>query len=145
MKPSTDIYNNTVYVASGLASNIMHCDSCNVSSAWSFRNNIVANFGTGGYGYPTQADTIDSNTFYGNHPATEPADAHKLTSDPQFVAPTSSAPTGWSSVGGFKVASTSPAVGSGVVIPSNGGVDYFGDPVSATAPPTRGFYEAQTF
>jgi hypothetical protein len=135
VKPNTDIYNNTVYVGPGRTTNIMDCISCAVSSAWSFRNNIIENHGSGGYAYPTAAATIDSNIFFGSHPASEPADANKLTSDPQFVNPASFTPAG------FQVAATSPAKSSGAVIASNGGRDYFGDPVSSTLPPSRGFDE----
>ena len=145
VKPGTNIYNNTVYVAPGLASNIMHCESCDVANAWSFRNNVIANYGTGGYAYPTQNDTIDYNLFYGNHPASEPADAHKLTTDPQFIAPVNVAPYGIGSVAGFQLAGTSPAAGSGLLIAANGGHDYFGRTVSATANPTRGFHEVNTY
>lgn len=135
VKPNTDIYNNTVYVGPGRTTNIFDCISCSVASAWSFRNNIVANFGTGTYTYPTAAATIDSNIFWGNHPASEPADANKLTTDPQFLNPASLTPAG------FQVATTSPAKGSGAVIPLNGGKDYFGTAVPSTLPPTRGFFQ----
>jgi hypothetical protein len=120
-----------------------------------FRNNIVENLGSGTYTYPANTDAIfwpsaigaefDHNLFHGNHPASEPGDAFKLTSDPLFVSPPASAPYGIGNVGGYKVQATSPAVGSGAVLPENGGLDYFGDVLSATAPPTRGFHEAATF
>ena len=146
----TSIYNNTVYIAAGLPSQPMYCDLCTTpppSGTWSFENNIIANFGTGQYVYPPPSGggVITNNLFYGNHPTSEPADPNKVTSDPQFVSASSTAPVGLASVSGYQVSNASPAVGNGVVIPSNGGQDYFGRPVSATADPTRGFFEEQTF
>ncbi|NYF92255.1 right-handed parallel beta-helix repeat-containing protein [Tunturiibacter empetritectus] len=147
--PNTSIYNNTVYIASGLPSQPIYCDSCGTSPSgqYSFQNNIIANFGSGGYLVPTPTGggVISNNLFYGNHPATEPADLSKITSDPQFVSALSTAPVGIGSVTGYQVESASPAVGSGALITSNGGQDYFARPVSATANPTRGFFEEQTF
>ncbi len=144
VKPQTHIYNNTVFVPEGSQADIMHCETCNVSSAWSFRNNIVANFGSGGYGYPTANATFDSNTFYGNHPTSEPADPHKLTSDPQFLAPPTGPGYGAANAGGLQIPSTSPSSGTGVLISGNGGLDYFGNTVSSVAPPSRGFHEPLT-
>ena len=145
----TSIYNNTVYIAAGLPSQPMYCDLCTgtPSGTWSFENNIIANFGTGQYIYPTPTGggVITNNLFYGNHPASEPADPNKITSNPQFVIGSSTAPVGLASVAGYQVSNASPAIGNGVVIPSNGAQDYFGRPVSSTADPTRGFFEEQTF
>ena len=142
---NTSIYNNTVYVAAGLPSNLTYCDGWNGiynMQTWNFRNNLVANFGSGGYNTPSgPTTTIDHNLFYGNHPASEPADAYKLTGDPQFITASAAAPYGIGLVSGYQVYGTSPAVSSGVLVSGNGGQDYFSRPVSATAPPTRGFYE----
>lgn len=147
--PNTQIYNNTVYIASGLTSQPINCEGCAAGTTgnWTFENNIVVNYGSGGYNAPglSGAGVISNNIFYGNHNAGEPADPNEITSDPQFIAPTSAAPKGFNSVTGWQVSPTSPAVGSGMLIPNNGGLDYFSDPVSATAAPTRGFYEAQQF
>ncbi|MDO7883440.1 right-handed parallel beta-helix repeat-containing protein [Antiquaquibacter soli] len=144
---NTEIYNNTIYVKSGLASKIMYCDGCDGSTggAWSFRNNIVVNNGSGGYTYPNTAGAVfDYNVFYGNHPSSEPADPHKLTSNPLLVSPSTTAPTGLTSVAGYTISSTSPAKGSGTLIVGNGGKDYFGNVLSPTAVPSRGFHEANT-
>ncbi len=144
---NTEIFNNTVYVKSGLPSKIMFCDGCTgaTGGAWSFRNNIVVNNGTGDYLYPNTAEAlIDYNVFYGNHPASEPADPHKLTSNPLLVSVPAAAPTGIASVTGYKIGSTSPAKGSGTLIVGNGGKDYFGGVLSPTLAPSRGFHEATT-
>ena len=144
---NTEIYNNTIYVKSGLSSKIMFCDGCDASTggAWSFRNNIVVNNGSGNYTYPNSAGAVfDYNVFYGNHPASEPADPHKLTTNPLLVSVPAAAPTGLASVTGYKISSTSPAKGSGTLIVGNGGKDYFGSVLSPTLVPSRGFHEANT-
>jgi hypothetical protein len=141
VKPNTNIYNNTIWLPEGSQADIMHCDTCNVSSAWSFRNNIVANFGSGEYAYPTAGAVFDSNTFYGNHPASEPADPNKLTSDPLFLAPPTGPGYGAANASGLQIAPTSPSAGTGLLIASNGGLDYFGNTVSSTLPASRGFHE----
>lgn len=147
VQENTQIYNNTVVIPSGSTARPIYCDGCDASTpgTWSFRNNIVHNLGSGGYVYPNASGAvIQSNLFSGNHPASEPADATKLTSSPQFVALPASAPSGLGSVSSYQIASTSPAKGSGVLIAGNGGVDYFDRAVSSTASPSRGFHEAQT-
>lgn len=152
--PHTAIYDNTVYVGAGLPSKLIQCDgwtctnsgSTNSYNPWTFQNNIIANFGTGTYQVPNgSGTTLDHNLFYGNHPASEPADAFKITADPQFLAVPATVPVGIGSVSGYQVSAGSPAVGSGTVISNNGGVDYFGRTVSPTAAPTRGFFEANNF
>ncbi|MFI8199543.1 right-handed parallel beta-helix repeat-containing protein [Streptomyces sp. NPDC085942] len=66
--------------------------------------------------------------------------ANGIVGDPGFVAPG----TGGSSiheVDGYRLKSTSPALGNGAVIADNGGRDYWANPVSATAKPNRGAYQ----
>ena len=144
---TVNIYNNTVYIAAGLPSNPIFCDGCYPyflnGNVWNFKNNVVANFGTGNYTDPAGPYVAFSNNLlFGNHPSGEPADAHKVISDPLFVSPASTAPYGIGSVSGYQVGASSPAIGAGAVISNNGGTDYFGNPVSATVAPTIGFYEA---
>lgn len=147
---TVNIYNNTIYIAAGLPSNPILCNSCNASfvnfNIWNFDNNIIANFGSGNYTNPAGWNVaVSNNLFYGNHPSGEPGDAHKLLTDPQFTAAVATAPYGIGSVAGYQVSSGSPAAASGAVISGNGGKDYFSRPVSPTASPTRGFYEAVTY
>ncbi|WP_040600572.1 right-handed parallel beta-helix repeat-containing protein, partial [Patulibacter medicamentivorans] len=142
--PNSDIYNNTIYIAPGVPAKPFMQDgwSGTTSTAWSFRNNVVVNLGTGTWSTPTGAHAVvDHNLIHGNHTAGEPADANKITADPQMLAPAATAPAGIGNVSGYQLAATSPAAGSGAVIAGNGGQDFFGRPVSATAAPTRGFHE----
>ncbi len=145
---NTSIYNNTVYVADGLPSKIMYCDGWDGviynQRKVNFHNNIIANFGSGTYNAPSGTTAkISHNLFFGNHPSSEPADAYKIVSDPLFTAAPDTAPYGIASVAGYRVSSASPAAMSGTVLSGNGGKDYFGNLVPATAAPTRGFHEAR--
>ncbi|WP_447587409.1 right-handed parallel beta-helix repeat-containing protein [Microbacterium lacticum] len=143
------IYNNTVYIPTGSSAKPIYCDgdagACASSTPgqWSFVNNIIDNHGTGDYSYPGMGTnaTFSSNVFSGNHPASEPADPTKLTSDPLFVAPGTTG-NGFGVADAYKLRSTSPAISNGQVIATNGLRDFFGNALSNTAAPTCGFYEA---
>ena len=139
------IYNNTVFTASGL--NVALVDFGN--PGWGqpvsvfYWNNIFYHAGTGAFTYnlpPNQ--TFDYNVFYvasGTHTG-EPTDAHKLTSNPLLVNPGSGG-TGRTTVGGYQLQGGSPAIGSGMVVANNGGLDYWGNAVSSFCPPDRGAHQ----
>ncbi|NOU64779.1 right-handed parallel beta-helix repeat-containing protein [Paenibacillus sp. LMG 31461] len=133
---NSQIYNNTFYIGSGLSTSIT--TGIGGSNPLSFKNNIVYNGGSGGYAVKAN-DVYDYNLFYGNHPASEPSDAHKLTTDP-LLAGAGSGGIGMSTVDGYKLGTGSPALTSGVLISSNGGKDYWGNSVSASTSPNRGAY-----
>lgn len=138
------IYNNTIYIKPGLNSPPIAQQgwSGDNNNGWWFRNNVVVNHGTGTWALPRgSGTTISHNLIYGNHTAGEPADPQKITADPQMIAPPTDAPYGIGNVSGYQLSPTSPAVGSGGVIPTNGARDFFGRTVSATLAPTRGFHE----
>lgn len=138
------IYNNTIYL-SGTLSNVTMVYHKSLSGDWpdgtTYSNNIIDNQSTTTtYSLGSSTNTTFAyNTFYGQHPASEPADAHKLTSDPLFLSPGSGG-TGWGTNYGNELKPASPDLGSGTLISGNGGWDYFGFPVSATASPNRGAY-----
>lgn len=152
------IHNNTLYVPPGSPAWIMACtgggDDCNDYSTepWSFRNNIVVNYGSGNYDYLNPAGAVfQNNLYYGNHPVAgtptpggrnpmgEPAEPGKLTVDPQLVAPGGSSPSD------YQIQVTSPAIGAGALMAGNGGADYFGRVLSASAAPSLGFHEGASF
>ncbi|MHC5905067.1 carbohydrate binding domain-containing protein [Streptomyces sp. S6] len=129
------IYNNTLYVnKSGLNTPILYSRAgSSISGSLSFKNNAVFNYGTGGYFSTTGASSYSNNLFYGTHPSSEPADAAKVTADPEFRNPG----TGLNS---YQVHPSSPVIRAGAVIASNGGKDAYGNAVSATAAPNIGAY-----
>jgi len=65
--------------------------------------------------------------------------SHGMVGDPRFVAPGKA--TSLTTAGGYRLRQGSPALAAGVVIPGNGGRDFFGNKVSATARPNLGAYQ----
>ncbi|WP_327318867.1 carbohydrate binding domain-containing protein [Streptomyces sp. NBC_01235] len=132
-------YNNTIYLPSGSTANVLE-----VTGAWNdltLANNIIYNLGSGGYVYTTGQPASNfswrNNLFYGNHPASEPSDPGKITADPLLVSPGSGG-TGIGSVAGYQLTASSPAIGAGVVVPGNGGQDYWGSTVPSVCAPDIG-------
>ncbi|MGG1516441.1 family 16 glycoside hydrolase [Paenibacillus oryzisoli] len=138
---NTSIYNNTIYVKAGTGTHILLInDWGGYASNTSFKNNIIYNLGSGGYSFGSGTNTVfDYNVFYGNHPGSEPSDAHKLTSNPLLVSPGTG--TSRTAVDGYKLQNGSPAIDSGVAITGNGGIDYWGSAVPANSVTDRGAYE----
>ncbi|MBB6498862.1 right-handed parallel beta-helix repeat-containing protein [Pedobacter cryoconitis] len=143
--PGTSIYNNTVYIKSGLNTNIIDHSwddgggKGDLNQAYYFKNNIIYNQGSGNYIIPGIFGVFDYNIFYGNHPSGEPADSNKLTTDPLLVSQGSGL-NGINTVNGYRLSIGSPALNSGAIIPDNGGKDYYGNQVSSTTFPNRGAY-----
>lgn len=136
---SAQIYNNTVYLPAGSKTAIIEDGGGRTYTTLS--NNIFHNLGTGGYGgsgYVPGDFTWRHNVFHGYHPANEPSDGGKITTDPGFVNP------GGTTAADYRLGSASPAFGAGVVVGANGGRDYFGSTVSSTCVPDIGFHQANT-
>ena len=137
----TSIYNNVVYVDPGLSPSIVSV-SHNYSQKVSFYNNIIYNLSaTADYVFNTpSAHVFDYNVFFGKHPASEPKDAHKLTSDPMFKNPGAGA-IGLNTLAGYALQPGSPCINSGKTVPHMGPRDFFGNPLGLDAP-DRGVFEA---
>lgn len=98
------------------------------------------------YDFGSDSYEFDHNVFYGQHPAGEPPDAHKLTSDPLLAAPGTGG-IGIESPGGYKLQAGSPAIDSGRAVADHGGRDFFGGIVPVNGVADRGaheFFEAAT-
>jgi|GEM_PF-848214 len=136
------IYNNTLYVGPGLTTNLLELNNQGgFPDGTSVKNNIFYNLGSGVYSLGNSTNTtFDSNVFYGNHPASEPSDPNKLTSDPMLVNPGSGG-IGRHSTDGYQLLQGSPAIDSGTTITGNGGKDYWGQPVPHQLGTDRGAYE----
>ncbi|MHA0856880.1 carbohydrate binding domain-containing protein [Paenibacillus sp. CMAA1364] len=139
---NTQVYNNTIYLPAGSTTTPIDVGSWDgYTKSISFRNNIwmlqgaetwkglnnVANF------------EFSHNTIFGQHTAGEPSDANKSIANPMLVQPGTGG-VGRDSVDGYKLATGSPDIGSGVVVASNGGKDYWGNAVSTSTAPNRGAY-----
>jgi hypothetical protein len=135
---NTHIYNNTLYVGPGLKPRILEFDRFGDAPGYAdrvwFRNNLIVNHGEGSYVWGQSTGLIfEANCFAGKHPAGEPADARKITADPRFESP-ASVGDGRDSAAGYRLKNDSPCAASGVVIPANGGRDFLGTPLPASAP-----------
>ena len=133
---NNQVYNNTFYLGSLAAGPMQVVQNFNSSgaSSLSFTNNIfdVSSSLASQVSYSgASALTWNSNTFFGAHPSSEPADPNKLTSDPLFGSP-GTGPTG------YILGAGSPDLQSGSIIPTNGGNDYRGHAVPTSCPPDRG-------
>ncbi len=134
---STYVYNNTVYVGTNMSPTIID-ERRSGTKTYYFYNNIFYNLSpTASYQWFNGVRTFDCNLFYGVHPAGEPSDPHKLTSNPKLVAPGSGS-IGWNTVAGYKLQAGSPCIDSGKVIAGSGGQDYWGDTVPFNGLPDRG-------
>lgn len=140
---NTLIHNNTIYISE------QHDTRVIASGSWGgyakdtyFYNNIFVNHGTGGYSFGQSTNNVlDSNLFYGNHPADVLAmDANKITMKPMLASP-GSASIGRETAIGYQLLQGSPAIGAGRMIPDNGGLDFWGNPVPAHMNPNIGAYE----
>jgi len=142
VSPNTQIYNNSIYIGTGQNTKIMDHEwneAGDLQAAFSFKNNLIYNLGTGDYHVPGMNGVFDHNLFYGNHPINEPADPNKVTANPMLVYQGGGS-KGWNTVDGYKLRAGSPALGAGTLIADNGGLDYWGNPVSGTEAPNIGAY-----
>lgn len=138
-----EIYNNVFYVKPGLSSCFI-AENNGSNHTYNFYNNIIYNqSGSSDYAFGNgsgiQNRTILNNVFYGNHPNEEPADANKIIANPLFMNPGSGI-AGILYLDGYKLQVGSPALSSGRIINNNGGLDFYGTALPATAP-NRGVYQ----
>ena len=121
------IYNNTMYVRSGLTNNInISAGSVNTS----ITNNLFIIAGTTIYdnNAGTNPGNFGGNLWYGNRPVGLPTSATDILADPQVVN------AGGTNAEDYRLKLTSPAVGAGAVFANNGGLDYWGTTLPAGAP-----------
>ena len=144
-------YNNTIYINPPVVNAVSHYVVDDRSSGHTeyFFNNIFYNL-NGSPFHLTSGNThvFAYNVFYGQHPASEPSDVHKLTSDPMLVAPGTGRTNDFSSLVGFKLQAGSPCIDSGVTVttaltgnPNAGGLDIFSNTVPFNGATDRGAHE----
>ena len=129
------VYNNTIFVSRNNPP-VFEQGAASTGSDITFKNNIFINSGTGSFNAPGGC-IFDNNLYHGNgHIANDP---RKILADPLLVLAGSGA-NGLASLNGYKLLAGSPALGSGLVIEDNGGLDYWGNTVSPTIAPNVGAY-----
>jgi len=137
-----EIYNNVFYIKTGLSSKIIH-ESSTKNHTYNFFNNIIYDAGSATYSWGTgvgiQTRNFKNNTFFGISVPSQINDSQLTTTNPMFINP-GSATIGLNTVNGYKLNAGSPAFNSGILVPNNGGKDYFGNLVSNILSPNRGVY-----
>ncbi|TWU70499.1 hypothetical protein ED733_000052 [Metarhizium rileyi] len=118
--------------------NVMYCNrksfDIKVPPRTHFKNNIFV--GNRRSSLPARSGiNWKWNVFDGVRPPTK----NGIEADPQFVRPDNGG-TDLASASGYKLKKSSPALYNGEIIRDNGGVDFFGNAVSATKKPHRGAY-----
>ncbi|WP_282073928.1 carbohydrate binding domain-containing protein [Polaribacter atrinae] len=142
---NTQIYNNTIFYKTKPASvdeEFVHSTNWN---GWSnqthFKNNLFVSTDSQNSTFKHRQSTNNNytnNLYFGN--VTIPSEeTNALNSDPLFVNPGLD-----NSTNDYKLKKGSLAIGAGVVIENNGGLDFFGNTVSSTTTPTIGAFEYQT-
>lgn len=145
LSPSTvpfEITNNTVYLPRDAHVPLFtFIKGAKLKGPMNVRNNIFVALGTTDY-CAFDGAVFDHNLYFGDHPATEPADAHKLTADPLFVAAGSATIGRANGANGYRLRAGSPALGRGVALgaTSMGAIDYWGNVVSPDTAPNLGAY-----
>lgn len=132
------IYNNTIYVKPGME---VHGAFFHSWSGWAqgtrFYNNIFYSDGTMHWHLGESKDTVfRNNVFYGRH-EDPPGDPRAITADPLLVRPGSGG-EGFGSLAGYKLRAGSPCIGAGMVVPDNGGRDFWSHRVPAGRAPEVG-------
>jgi hypothetical protein len=100
------------------------------------------------HGVLTTSSTItyQNNLYYGSTIQVPAGDTHPLKVDPKLVSPggggsgSASGPA-FSSLGGYKLGTGSPAINAGLSIANNGGMDFWGTTLYV-GPADLGAYEA---
>ncbi|WP_326657079.1 RICIN domain-containing protein [Streptomyces sp. NBC_00385] len=137
---NTQIYNNTFYLSKPVE--IISNSNGSTAANATFTNNIF-HVATADASYVNAAGLgYDANVFYGTHPAGEPADAHKVTTDPKLTAPGTA--TSRTDADGYRLQAGSSALANGAVVANAGVRDYFGGPVTAGCVPDRGAQQSST-
>ena len=137
---STYVYNNTIYIPSNLSPAIIDEKTPNQKTYYFYNNIFYNESSTATYQFYNGNRTFSHNIFYGFHPANEPPDANKLTSDPLLEAPGTGG-LGLDTVNGYRLKVGSPAIDSGMTIVNDGGLDYFGNKVPYNGVTDRGAHE----
>lgn len=137
---STYVYNNTVFIGKHRSPKIIDERRNGIKSYWFYNNVIYNESPTAAYSWFNANRTFHGNVFYGEHPAGEPADPAKLTSDPLLIGPGAGA-IGLHTLTGYKLQPGSPCINTGFVVPNNGDRDFWRHAVPFNALPDRGAHE----
>lgn len=133
------LYNN-IYYYDGAKAKITADDAFPAGAGLRLYNNVFYNKSATPTDWGTvnwaNAATFSNNAFFeagGTHPASEPADAAKVTANPGFAAPGGGG-SGLGSLTGYQLSASSPLINGGLAVSGNGGQDFWGNPLYNGAP-----------
>ncbi len=143
-KASSVIYNNTFY-NDKYASNIAYGYGDYIVAPYAFTNNIFVSTKTNAVLTTGGGITYQNNLYFGAN-VSAAGDSKPISTDPRLVSPGqgangSEAGPAFTSLGGYKLSSGSPAINAGVTVQNNGGQDFFGTKLY-TGNADLGAYEA---
>ena len=130
---NVQIYNNTFFIGKELK---LAAFSERLSGEYQVRNNVFYVEGRLVFGDKAGDATIENNVLFGNI-IDAPTNPNGLTVDPCLAAP-GTGRMGRDTVLGYRLRPGSPCIGAGMLIPANGGRDFWGNPISSTQPPDIG-------
>lgn len=137
-KATSAIYNNTIYQNKNNAS-IAYGYGDSLAAAYVFTNNIFASTKTNAVLTTGGGIVYQNNLYFGANVSAPAGDTHPIKADPLLTAPgqgtngTEAGPA-FASLSGYKLSAGSPAMKAGAIMPNNGGQDFFGTALPATAP-----------
>ena len=129
---NSSIYNNTMYVRPGITNFIK---IMNKATDTLIANNIFYMDGSATYTDAGTNTAFENNLWHGNLPAGVPFGPNSIFIDPLLTNP------GGENAIDYLIASNSAAIDQGILIPDNGGRDYFGNAAGAGLLPDIGAHE----
>jgi hypothetical protein len=117
------IYNNTIYVRPGITNYLKIMAK---TTDTFIRNNVFIMDGTCTYTDAGTNTVFQNNLWYGNVPTGVPTGS--ILANPQVAL------KGGTNANDYLISGTSPAIAAGLVIASNGGLDYWGNALPTGAP-----------
>jgi Right handed beta helix region len=138
---NTLVYNNVIYIGPKQDLPLLKYTEWSGGNARNtrFLNNIFYVDGRVTYDWGKSTEnTFEHNVFYGNHQG-RPDDRFAITDKPPLVSP-GSGRDGFDSLAAYKLKPGVP-FSRGILVSSNGGRDFFGNPVPEHEPPVLGVFE----
>lgn len=135
------IHNNTFYAKAGMTNPrepgappriVYHKSWSGWSEGVRFVNNLFFNACPAAVYDPGEStgNVYDHNLFFGEHPKSEPADAHKITGDPRLAEAGKAGPGRDRAGAAYRLQPGSAAIGAGVALPNHPARDFAGRPIT---------------
>lgn len=138
---NTWVYNNVIYVGPQQDLPLLLFTEWDRGHAQDTRffNNIFYVAGRVRYDFGGSTNTIFSHNVFWGVPSARPSNARAFTNRPPLLAP-GSGTDGMHTLNGYKLRADT-REWRGVLVPRNGGRDFFGNPLPAAQPPCVGVFE----